>query len=99
MDLVLLSQHKRSGKGMIYIEDAETHHHLQGVRISPLEHSELTYLVDDVDAVINPLPSEDRVEVVEPVLQVVFPVTKWDDDGHLNSGESFSWPVVFSTQN
>ncbi len=44
----------------------------------------LSYLVDDVDAVVNPLPSEDRVEVVEPVLKVVFSVTKWDDDRHLN---------------
>lgn len=30
--------------------------------------SQLTDLVDDVDAVVNLLPSEDRVEVVEPVL-------------------------------
>lgn len=41
------------------------------------------YLVDDVDAVVNPLPSKDRVEVVEPVLKVVFPVTERDDDGYL----------------
>ncbi len=49
--------------------------------------SRLTYLVDDVDAVVNPLPSEDRVEVVQPVLKVVFSVTKWDDDGHLKDSD------------
>lgn len=55
------------------------------------QHSNLplTYLVDDIDAVVNPLPSENRVEVVKPVLQVVFPVTKWDDDSHLNNKDSF----------
>lgn len=46
-------------------------------------------LVDDVDAVVNPLPPEDRVEVVEPVLQVIFSVTERDDDGHLNNKESW----------
>ena len=50
----------------------------------------MTYLVDDVDAVVDPLTSKDRVEVVEPVLQVVFPVTEWDDDGNLKNRDSFS---------
>ena len=53
--------------------------------------SQLTDLVDDVDAVVNPLPSEDRVEVVEPVLQVVFPVTERDYDGHLGKGNRSGW--------
>lgn len=53
-----------------------------------LRSSRLIYLVDDVDAVVNPLPSEDRVEVVEPVLKVVFSVTERDDDGHLNNRDS-----------
>lgn len=42
-----------------------------------------SYLVDDVDAVVDLLPSENRVEIVEPVLQVVFSVTEWNDDGYL----------------
>lgn len=42
-----------------------------------------SYLVDDVDAVVDLLPSEDGVEIVEPVLQVVFSVTEWNDDGDL----------------
>lgn len=42
-----------------------------------------SYLVDDVDAVVDLLPSENGVEIVEPVLQVVFSVTEWDDDGYL----------------
>lgn len=42
-----------------------------------------SYLVDDVDAIVDLLPSENRVEIVEPVLQVVFPVTEWNDDGYL----------------
>lgn len=55
--------------------------------------SRLIYLVDDVDAVVNLLPSKDRVEVVEPVLKVVFSVTERDDDGHLhvNNRESLGW--------
>lgn len=47
------------------------------------------YLVDDVDAIINLLSSEDRVEVVEPVLQVIFSVPEWNDDGNLNNKGSF----------
>lgn len=42
-----------------------------------------SYLVDDVDAVVDFLPPENRVEIVEPVLQVVFSVTEWNDDGYL----------------
>lgn len=42
-----------------------------------------SYLVDDVDAIVNLLPSENRMEIVEPVLQVVFPVTEWNDDSYL----------------
>ncbi len=52
------------------------------------------YLVDDVDAVVDLLPPEDRVEVVEPVLKVVFSVTERDDDGHLNNSESFTWRSI-----
>lgn len=54
----------------------------QGSRFPP------AYLVDDVDAVVDLLPSEDRVEVVEPVLEVIFPVTERDDDGHLNNSDN-----------
>lgn len=49
----------------------------------------LSHLVDDVDAVVDPLPSEDGVQVVEPVLQVVFSVAERDDDGHLDSEGQF----------
>lgn len=45
----------------------------------------LSYLVDDVDAVVDLLAAEDGVEVVQPVLQVVFPVAEWDDDGDLEA--------------
>lgn len=63
---------------------------LQSLRVANIQQlgtieSVLTQLVDDVDAVVDPLTSKDRVEVVEPVLQVVFPVTEWDDDGNLPS--------------
>lgn len=70
--------------------DADNNHYLQarcGITVLCLQ---LTYLVDDVDAIVNPLPSEDRVEVVKPVLEVVFSVTKWNDDGHLNNKDSHS---------
>lgn len=52
---------------------------------SPLKDLQVhrSYLVDDVDAVVDLLPSEDRVEIVEPVLQVVFSVAEWNDDGYL----------------
>lgn len=43
----------------------------------------LSYLVDDVDAVVDLLPPQDGVEVVQPVLQVVLPVAERDDDGDL----------------
>lgn len=54
-----------------------------------------SYLVDDVDAVVDLLPSEDGVEIVEPVLQVVFSVTEWNDDGDLwreEAGLVYSFP-------
>lgn len=47
-----------------------------------------SYLVDDVDAVVDLLPPENRVEVVEPILQVVFSVTEWNDDGYLKREEA-----------
>lgn len=75
------------------MDTGKKNHYLQaGYGIILLyQHSEpqVTYLVDDVDAVVNPLSSENRVEVVKPVLQVVFSVTEWDDDGHLNNKDSF----------
>lgn len=46
-----------------------------------------SYLVDDVYAVVDLLPSENRVEIVEPVLQVIFSVTEWNDDGDLERQE------------
>lgn len=48
----------------------------------------LSYLVDDVDAVVDLLAAEDGVEVVQPVLQVVFPVAEWDDNGNLEAATS-----------
>lgn len=61
-----------------------------GASFTVCMHSALFYLVDDIDAVINPLPPEDRVEVVEPVLQVVFSVAERDDDRHLCKRETLS---------
>lgn len=66
-------------------------HHDNSLEYDPAtlgEHhtaSGLTYLVDDVDAVVDLLSAEDRVEVVQPVLEVVFPVAEWDDDGDLEA--------------
>lgn len=55
--------------------DSDKHHTANGLR----------YLVDDVDAVVDLLSAEDGVEVVQPVLEVVFPVAEWDDDGDLEA--------------
>lgn len=41
----------------------------------------MAYLVDDVDAVVELLPLQDGVQVVQPILQVLFSVAKGDDDG------------------
>lgn len=55
------------------------------VEHEPVTLWSLSYLVDDVDAVVDLLAAEDGVEVVQPVLQVVFPVAEWDDDGDLEA--------------
>ena len=46
------------------------------------------YLIDDVDAVIQLLSLQDRVEVVEPELEVLIPVPKRYDDGNLLQGDA-----------
>lgn len=45
-----------------------------------VRHS-LSHLVDDVNAVIELLPLQERVHMVEEELQVVFPVSVGDDYG------------------
>lgn len=40
-------------------------------------------LVDDVDAVVELLPLQDGVQVVEPVFEVLVTVAEGDDDGDL----------------
>lgn len=42
-----------------------------------------TYLVDDVDSVVQLLPLQDGVQVVQPELQVFVSFAERDDDGHL----------------
>lgn len=46
------------------------------------EHTLQVYLVDDVDPVVELLPLQDRVQIVQPVLKVLFSVAERDDDGH-----------------
>lgn len=46
------------------------------------EHTSQVYLVDDVDPVVELLPLQDRVQIVQPVLKVLFSVAERDDDGH-----------------
>lgn len=46
------------------------------------EHTSQVYLVDDVDPVVKLLPLQDRVQIVQPVLKVLFSVAERDDDGH-----------------
>ena len=45
-----------------------------------------SYLVDDVDAIVQLLALQDRVEVVQPELEVLLAVPEGDDDGHLLLG-------------
>lgn len=64
---------------------------LQSLRVANVQQlctieSVLAQLVDDVDAVVDLLPSKDRVKIMEPVLQVILSMTKRDDDGNLPSG-------------
>lgn len=42
-----------------------------------------THLVDDVDSVVELLPLQNRVKVVEPELEVFVSLTERDDDGDL----------------
>lgn len=41
------------------------------------------HLVDDVDSVVQLLPLQDGVQVVEPVLEMLLALPERDDDGHL----------------
>lgn len=41
------------------------------------------YLVDDVDSVVQLLPLQDGVQVVQPVLQVLISFAEWNNDGDL----------------
>ena len=41
------------------------------------------HLIDNVDAVVQLLPLEDWVQVIQPVLEVFLPVAEWNNDGHL----------------
>lgn len=59
--------------------------------------SGLSYLVDDVDAVVDLLSAEDGVEVVQPVLEVVFPVAEWDDDGDLEAAATVLLSALYTT--
>lgn len=54
------------------------------------------HLVDDVDAVSHLLPAQDGVQVVQPVLEMVFTVSEGDEDGHLLPGQAV-WGGVLAT--
>lgn len=52
----------------------------------PAWRSVIAHLVDDVDAIAQPLSPQDGVQIVEPVAQVVLPVSEGDDDCHCLGG-------------
>lgn len=56
----------------------------------------LTELVDDIDAVAHLLPAQNGVEVVQPVFQVVVPVSEWNDNGHSPLWQAITWGVLSS---
>lgn len=50
------------------------------------------YLVDDVDSVVELLPLQDGVQVVQPVLQVLLSMAERDDDGHFLQSDAVCGP-------
>lgn len=57
------------------------------------------YLVDDVDSVVQLLPLQDGVQVVEPVLEMLLSVPEGDDNGHLLQRLTLAGLESASTQN
>lgn len=53
---------------------------------SPNSCAQLPHLVDDVDAIIQLLPLQEGVEVLQEVEQMLLSVAVWDKDGHVLQG-------------
>lgn len=56
----------------------------------------LSHLVDDVDAVVQLLPLEEGMQIVEQELEVVLSVPVGDDDGRAMPGLAVGRPVASS---
>lgn len=52
-------------------------------QFSPVEHA-LSILVDDVHRVVQLLSHQYRMEVMQPINEVLVPIAERDDDRHLN---------------
>ena len=52
--------------------------------------------MDDVDAVVQLLPLEEWVEVVEEVEEVLLPVAVGDEDSHALRGIAVGWLILAS---
>lgn len=53
---------------------------------SPISSAQLPHLVNDIDAIIQLLPLQEGVEVLQEVQQMLLPIAVWDKDGHVLQG-------------
>lgn len=56
-------------------------------QLSAIEHG-VSSLIDDVDAIVELLALKDWMQIIQPVFEVLLPVTEWDNDGHLVRGDT-----------